>query len=528
MSVADNQKPEQQREQPLQQPPAAANGPDSAADLVNKNFQEELGKKREAHEEKIKEQQKKFRQTGSIGKDKVEMLTARQINRLRDVARAKESRFASLLREQKSSHLQAILGEAEAEMMAISEPYGRIIDYVRGLDKLDEREMVRLEAIMEAMSKMKANPQLEKIFQKALGRSSLADEELQYLVDGMTPLTIRADLEDGAEKADRLFEAGQLGAVVSVLKDGPQFMQLLELIVQKKEPGEAAAILDVFLTVGVVSNLQVQSLLDRGLLHGPAAEELRRKLDGGEIVRRQKEYQDMAEEMARKNASRTAENPMSKVVSGPTAMALAGLWGVAVALANIKAGWQSGNGIAKNLADAATNPYVLGGLAVAAGGALVAAPVAAPETFGKYRDKFLDFWKGPEERREALNIRSEQLKKMLEAELSRNLHLLNFLEEKDEFPGGRHLTGLEVVQAMVEEQRSKNQDVSFKFSELLSRCGGRQKAHLEKSFTQLGGKEHNFTDSIRAVMAALTQLKLNTPDAFASFAREIKSRQGIK
>ena len=524
--VADN-KAEKKSSHLEKQAPVPA--PESKADdKLTKNFQQELAKKRERHEQIITEHKKKFRLTGTIGKGAEEMLTTRQINRVRDIARAKENKFSSLLQEQKELRLQAMLGEAETEMMSISEPYGRIIDYVRGLDKLDEREMARLEALMEAMSKLKTNPRLEGIFQKALRKSTLEEQELMYLTDSITPLSIQPDLGDGAAKSGKLFEAGQLGAVISLVREGPQYMDFLEMIVRRKGPQEAAAIFEVFLTVGVMSNLQLQNLIDRGVLSGAAAESLRKKLDGGEVARRQREYQRMHQDMADQYKGRTAENPMSKAVSGPAAMAVAGLWGVAVALANIKAGWQSGNGIGKNLADAATNPYVLGGLAVAGAGVAIVAPTAAPETFAKYREKFLDFWKGPEAKREAMNIRREQLRGMLERELADNIHLLYFLEQKEEFPGGRTLSGLEVMKAMVDDQRLKNRQVSFKLSELSRHCGEKQKAHLAKSFTQLGGKDLNFEDSIRAVMAALTQLNLNTPDSFAGLAREIKSKQGIK
>ena len=506
--------------------PAETTG--AGQDDLTKNFQEELAKKREKHEEKILEQKKKFRLTGTMGKANVELMGARQINRVRAISLEKEKRFAEALEAQKAERHQALLGEAEMEMMMISENYAKIIDYVRGLDRLDEYELARLEAIMKAMSKLKNDPVLENIFQKALNNSTLEEKELGQLVDRINPVSLESGTETAQGKTREMFEAGQVGAVISVMKDRPQFMNLMEMIIQKKSPEETQKILESLLTVGVLSNLQLQSLIDRGILREPAASALKSSLENGRLSQQQKDYQQMVADIGFQNKGRTAENPMSKSLSGPAAMALAGLWGVATVLVNIKAGWSKDKGIAQNIADAVTNPYVLLGSAAAVGGVLVTAPVVAPEKFEKYKDKFLDFWKGPEEKREAMNIREAELRAMLEAQLISNPYLLSFLDQKEEFPGGRHFTGVEVIKGLVAEQMDKNKPVSFTFREIAGRSGVKQKELLAKAYAQEGGKDVNFEDTIRAVMASLTHLKLDNPASISQLVKDIKTKQGLK
>lgn len=528
--------PAQKQESPGKKPPSvtetgSANPTDAdkaAQDDLTKNFQEELAKKREQHEEKIVEQKKKFRQTGSIGKANMELMSARQINRVRAIASDKEAEFAKLVATQKSERQQMILGQAESEMMTISENYSKIIDYVRGLDRLDEQEMARLEAIMEAMSKMKADPELEKVFQKALNKSTLEEKDLAYVVEKISPVSLDNNLSTAQGKTQQMFEAGQVGAVISVIKDGPQFMELMKMIIQKKNPEDTRKIIEILLTVGVLSNLQLQHLIDSGTVNEPTASALKQSLEKGELTQKQKDYQHMTEELGKQNKGRTAENPMSKTFSGAGAMALAGLWGVATMLVNIKAGWDSSKGFGQNVADVVSNPYVLMGGAAAVGGAVLTAPIVAPEKFERYKDKFLDFWKGPEEKREAMNIREQQLRSMLEDQLIRNPYLLAYLEEKEEFAGGRHLTGVEVIKDLVAGQRTAKKPVSFTFKELSAHSGTKQKDLLTKAMSQEGGKDVNFEDTIRAVMAALTHLKMDNPASVSQLAKDIKAKQGIK
>lgn len=485
---------------------------------IDQEFTKKVDEKTKEYEEKVEKLKKRFQSQGSIGEAKANVMTAHQINRLRMAAARKKDQFKALAAEEKAQRMNLILGETEQTLVNIYFPYEKIIEYVRGLDKLDDAELVRLEAIMEAMVKLKGNPVLEKIFMKALNREKLDKKDLETIVGQMSPVNLGQDLE----KMDQhqIFESSQIGAIVGVMAPA-QRMELVEMILVNKPAKEALSILEIFVTAGIVSNLQLQDLLNKGKIPEPYASDLKKQMEAGELLKKQQEYSKKIDKLTNVNKGRTAENALSKTVGAPGIMAITALWGLAVALVNLKLNWKDG------AANALTNPYFLMGTAAATTGTLHTIATIAPEKYGHYKEKFKDFWAGPEDQKKREIGRREELQSMLEIELKKNPFLMQFLGTAEDFPGGTKKTGLEVIKEIVAEKRRKKLPIDFSYQEILASSGPKQKELLTKAYGALGSKEINFKDSLRAIMATVTALEMDNPVKFQKYLDEIKKKDGV-
>jgi len=87
----------------------------------------------------VEELEKKYKTRWSIGETKEMLITARQKNALRLAAAEKKEQFGKLAAEEKSKRMALMLGETEQALSDVYLPYEKIIDHVRGLDKLDEK-----------------------------------------------------------------------------------------------------------------------------------------------------------------------------------------------------------------------------------------------------------------------------------------------------------------------------------------------------------------------------------------------------
>lgn len=524
--MADQEKKSAEN-QPPQQPEASK--VENKAEIqpvqpaADRDFNKKVDEKTKEYEEKVEKLKKRFQSQGSIGEKKAELMTAQQINRLRIAAARKKDQFKALAAEEKAQRMSLMLGETEQALVDIYFPYEKIIDYVRGLDKLDETELVRLEAIMEAMVKLKANPVLEKIFMKSLNKEKLDKQDLQTLVDQMSPVNLGQNLEKIDQ--NQIFESSQIGAIVGVMPSG-QRMELVDLILTNKPAQEAMSILDIFLTAGIINNLQLQDLLAKGKIPEPYASQWKQQLEAGQLLKKQQEYGQKIDKLTQVNKGRTAENPLSKTVGGPGLMALTALWGVAVALVNLKVNW-NWNKPGEGLANALTNPYFLMGTAAATAGTLSTVSIVAPEKYGHYREKFKDFWAGPEDQKKREMGRREELQTMLDLELKKNPFLMEYLGLVEEFPGGKKKTGLDVIKEIVAEKRAKKQPIDFSYQEILAQSGPKQKELLIKAYGALGSKDINFKDSLRAIMATVTALGIDNSEQFQKHVADTKKKDGV-
>ncbi len=497
--------------------PAKSNKPPK-----DETFEQKMDKLSDKYKAKTKELRKKFSSTGSIGKGKADVITARQQNRLSAAINAKHKEYKNLSAEKKKERMSLILGQTEQELVNIHTPYERILNNISGLNRLDDTELVKVEAVLEAVSRMKASPKIEQLFLKALNKESFTPQDLELLVNEIKPNVLNKATNEKESKP--IFETCNVGAIIGVMEERTK-MALIETIIAKKTPADSMQILESFIVSGVISNVQLEHLI-KNVIPEPNASALQKRLDEGEIQKKQRAYQDKIMSFSRVNRGRTAENPVTKMASGAGAMAIAGVWGIAVALVNVKANWdwsQPG----KSLADTLTNPYFLLGTAAAVGGVVATTSVASPEKYEKWKDKIKGFMSGPQENKDREAMKKAEVKEIMEEKMAQNPSIMNFLIEKEETEGGSKKTGLDIIKEYASERRNAKKPIDFNLQDLKAKCGPKQKKLLDKAFLAEGGKPINFQDTMGAIMVALTAFKLDNPTALKMVINDIKRKQGI-
>lgn len=485
------------------------------------DFQKKVDEKTSFYEKKVEALKKRFHSGGSTGETKAEFIEARMINRLRIAAADKKNEFQSLAATQKAERQAMMLGSTEQSLVDIYSPYEKLIDYVKKMNIVSDADLVKLEALMSAVNKLKTNPVLEKMFFKVLNSETLDPKEMQSLVDQIKP----ADLSQKIEKIDPnvVFESSQVGAIIGVMS-APQRLQLVEMIFKSKPITESMPILESLISAGIINNLQIQELCSKHKIPEPQAGQLKAQLESGEISKKQQEYQQTLARLEAVNKGKTPENPVVKIVGTPLALAAAGFLGLATALINLKMNWNW-----KDIPGSikAAGPYAALGTTAALGAAAATAYYVDPETYGKYKDKFVDFWSGPERLQAKTLGKKTELQGMLELELKKNPFLMEFMATQEDFPGGKKKTGFEVIQELVTEKLAKKQSIDFDYQEILAHSGPKQQTLLTKTYGMLGSKDINFKDSLRAVMAGMTALEFNTPPKVLALVADIKKQQGL-
>jgi len=516
------QSTEPSREAAPAQPATPAQSGASGAEKPQE-FEKAVDEKTQAYEKKVEELEKKYKTRWSIGETKEMLITARQKNALRLAAAEKKEQFGKLAAEEKSKRMALMLGETEQALSDVYLPYEKIIDHVRGLDKLDEKELVQLEALLKALNKMKTNPEMEKLFLKVLNKEQLDPKEMQFLVTQIKPVDLNQAIEKG--QTEEIFEASAVGAVISCLQEN-QKPQLVEMIIAQKPQQEWEKILDVFITTGQLSNLQLQNMLSLHKIPEPAAGRYKAELEKGELTKKQQEYQKKIDTLQTVNQGRTPENALSKTVGGPAAFGLMSVWGAAIALVNFKLSmdWSNpGQGIANVL----SNEYFLMGTAMAAGGAAGTLSIVAPDAYAKIKDQVGDFFSGPAEKKNKEAIQKTQVMAVIENQLKRNPFLMNFLAETEEFPGGTKKSGMDLLKELAGEQRAQNKTVSMDFQDILAKCGPHQKELLTRAYGLEGDVDVNLKDSLHTTMGALTYLKMDNAAALNKIITDLNNKQGI-
>ena len=495
-----------------QQKPAEAKPETKPLTGDDKSFVEQVDAKAKNYGEKLEDLKKKFGASGSIGEKTGELMVERQKARINKIANEKKGACIELAAEEKAKRLSIMMGEAESEMNKVYFPFEKIIDYVRGLDKVDDAELVRLEAMMEALSKMQNNPQAEEVFMKILRRQELKKEDYQKIIGLIKPVDIQKAVDQ--KETHQIFETSQAGAIISVLSE-QQKGKLIEEMVQTLPNPELLEILDVFLSVGVVTNLQLDDMVKKGKLPPAVSTELKARVDRGELAKKQKIYTEKVDRLTAINGGRTAENPLSKTVGGPALLALGSLWGAATALINFKL-------------DGISSPYGLLGLTVAGASAYGLYTTIDPKGSTESKEKVVEFFSGPEVKKKNQEKRREQVNRALEANLSQNPYLMDFLAIPEKGQSGPEKTGLEIINAMLDKFKQDKKTPDFKFAEIRAAAGPKQQELLDKAMGVEGSKDINFKQRLEAIIDLLTALELNKKDKYADYLKELRRKQGLE
>lgn len=524
-----NQKPELSKAQPSQventpKPPVQEAFPEPQT-AEDKDFYKQVDAKLKPYEKKVADLRKKFGSENSIGAGKADVLSAMQVNRLRSKAGQKKREFLAVESNAKLGRMSIMLSETDQELAKIDFPYEKIIDYARGLDKIDDAELVKLEALMEAMTKLKTNPKLETLFYKALNKEKFLPKDFELLSSLINPLDIDKEIDNG--KGDKIFEASQVGAVISVLNPADR-LELTNVILKTHPPQEYAKILDIFTTAGILSTAQLKVLCESGKVAEPYKSDLLAQIDQGVQTKKQQDYQQKLDRMTTVNTGRTADPALSKTVGSPMLFALSSLWGACTMLVNFKAHFKWDKPL-ESTAQAITDPRFLVGtaaLGVGAGGML---STIAPEKYGKYKEKAVDFMSGPEYRQAKSASAEQELREYLEIPFKSNPYLAQFFTTVEEFPNGQKKNGFQILKEMIAEMQSKipPQEIKFKLNEVMAKAGPKQQKFLTKALGVEAGNEFNLTDKLKATMACCSSLKIDSPQEFAKVMEDINKKQGL-
>ncbi len=480
-------------------------------------FNETVDKKAAAYEQKIEALQNRFRSSGSVGEAGAEQLTAKQINRLREAAQDAKNRYAQQIAELMDSAPAAraelakqVLAETDKQLENIYVPYEQIIAHVRGLGQLNDADLVKLEAMMEAMTKLRANPELEKLCLKVLRHEQLDKKEMQLLVDQAQPLSLSGSVDQ--KNLGHIFESSQVGVVIGLLSPA-QKMEFMETCLQSKPVNQSVEILNSLLESGQINNLQLQALIGSGKLPAEAAALLQAQLTNGDLAKKQEDYQKQLAAVVQTQQGRTAENPVLKIAGTPGLMMLTALWGLATALVNAKAG--------------SFGPYFWMGTAAATAGTLGVVKVVSPDTYNDIKTTAVSAFDGPKQKAEKQTIAQNELETTLKNEIGRNPFLLDFLLTPDEFPGGVKKTGLDLVQSLAYEQKSQGKDVAMDYNLLVAKAGPHQLELLQKAYASGGSKDINFKQSLQGVMIVLTELKIDEAPKLQAYSDKFHQEQGL-
>jgi hypothetical protein len=525
-----NSQPELPDNRPEQQPAAARQAPAQTAvpagkeeDAQSRDFNKAVQEKTKKYEEKVEELEKQYKSRWSIAETKQMRITDQQINELRRAAEAKKEAFSRLTKDMKAQRFGLMLQETEQDLSGLYLPYQEIVHYVRGLDKLDESELVKLEAFLKALNKMKTNPDLKKLFLKGMNREKFDQKELNYLVGMINPVNLRECLDQ--QKTDAVFEASQVGAVISVMEPG-QKLELVKLLIEHKAPQDYKQILDIFLITGQLSNMQLLHLLDGGRIPEPYAREYRERLEQGKIRQEQEEYLKKYDDLSKVNMGRTPQNALSKSFGKPGLFGAASLWGAVVSLVNFQIDFDPKD-ISGSMGKILGNEYFLAGLAAMGVGVAGTLSVVAPNVYAKYKDKIGNFFSGPEEKKAKNTAMETDLKAFLDLNLQRNPYFTSFLIEKED-QKGQTRSGLDIIKEITTERRNAQKEVRFEFEDIKARCGTRQARLLEKAYGLEGRKPVNLNQTVRNVMGSLYEFGKDNTAAVEKVVTDLRVSQGVK
>ncbi len=517
MTVEKDQKsnPEKQPKSPEAKPEAKPLTGD------DKSFVEQVDAKSRIYGEKLEELKKRFGASGSVGEKTGEIMVERQKARINRIAHEKKSAFIELAAEEKAKRLSIMMGDVESEMNKIYFPFEKIIDYVRGLDKVDDAELVKLEAMMDALTKMQNNPQAEEVFMKILRKQELKKEDYQKIIALIKPVDMQKAIDQ--KEHHKILENSEAGAIISALSEG-QKVKLIETMVQTLNTSELIQVLEVFLASGIITNLQLDDLVKKGKLPAPVATELQAQINNGQMAKKQQVYTEKVDRLTRVNEGRTAENPLNKTVGGPALLALGSLWGAATALINFQIHFNPNDPI-KSAAEGLSNPYTLLGLATVGASAYGMYSIVSPKGAAETKQDVVEFFSGPEVKEKNQATRREQINKALETNLSQNIYLMDFLGTPEKNASGIEKTGLEIINDFLDKFQKEKKTPELKFTEIRAAAGPKQQELLDKALGLEGSTEINFKQRLDSIMSMLIGLELNKKDKYAAYVQELRRKQ---
>ncbi len=492
-------------------------GPQTAED---KSFEKQVDEKLKAHRKEVEELHDKFKKLHSTGAAKAEVIKANQLNRLSTEADKRKSEFLSIEATAKSSRMSMMLSETEQELNKMNLRYKQLLQLAGKLANIDEMDLVKLEALLDSMSTLKKDPQLEALFLKALNQEKFEEKDFALLSSKIFPVDIENEIVIG--KGNKIFEASQIGAVISVMIPADR-LELCKVYLRSHTAEDGYKLLDLLNTTGMLTPLQLTYLCAQSQLQDPYKTQLLAQLDSGKPTAAQEKYQRTLATLAMVNGGRTADPALSKTVGTPLLFTLSSMFGALTMLINFKAKFKMDHPL-KSAAEAVTDPsFALGAVALGVGvGGL--ADIISPKL--DLKGKVKDFMAGPDQKQATAAANEAQIRELLESPFKSNPYLAQFMTTEEEGKDGQKRNGFQILQEIIRDKTLNKQTVKLTLEDIRAKSGPRQKAFLEKAIPLEYGEERRLEDKLQGIMAGCFELKIDTNERFAKVIDEMHKTQG--
>ncbi len=493
-----------------------------AAEIHAKNYAVELKKKKDKYQEKVRKAFNVIESKGSIGEAEAQNLAAVQTQRIEQVAQNKLAEYNKLLWNQRQARRDILIGNAQKEFEQIYHPVELIIEHVRGVSYINDKELIHLKAFLEAESKMEVNPNSEKLFLRILSNKKINTTDFDYIFAHCQTLSSQ-DIEKQPQK---VFESSQVGALIGAMSDA-QKMAFSRYLIKSKyasKPNKTKGLIESFYIHDILSTAQIENLYSDMPVN--LSTYFKAMISNPKFFKQKHEYEQFLERKNIVSQGRGAENPLNKLFGMPGLYLLATLWGSATALVNLGANFNY-----KDIPGSLEH-FFSGwggvGLLTALGGGLGVANILSPKNkIGSTLHRWLhpssfDIAKG-DERKEKL----DQLKQSIYKQFGQNPELPHWLQKKT----SRKKTIFETLLLSYNKQLKndpKSERINLKPTVIKIKNSLSPELQTSTNKTlSYGNKQGSFFLILKGIFDKFRILKVGNDTAFETFYTEYKKSQGL-
>ena len=433
---------------------------------------------------------------------------------------------------------ELLFDEAEVAVKDKFEDMIRVLDLYAKEVPLTPLATFQLVQGFNALKGLKASPEGYAIFKKisaTKGNVDLSSKEYSFIISNFDITKLKEDNTEAraTDEAEKRFLATQAGSLFGLLSPEAKEKALPEIVKIKSAP-EAIKLIEQLLVAGFYSSEQITKFLKSSSLPENEKSDLLKRIDSGDIGKKQKVAKEAFEKSLRRFNGRAVINPVNRifgnVFKGPSeSPMLAGLlftWGSATAAANVAANFDSSN-IGDSAKEIISSPAFWAGASAMGYGGYHLFPVTGKKAVSSVKEAFED------KSYESEKKKSSFWKKELYSVVSSNPKLEKFL-----IKGEKNVTGFDQLTkvfdkkiAQIKENKGKPNGVFvFTYEELEQSdlFTSEQKELLKEAFVSSGGDKNEFIQTLHQLQVAAESLKIEKGQQFANTIKIIKDEQSGK
>ncbi len=481
------------------------------------DFNDLLNERRRKYEKQIAE--RTYKGYGSIGKTTLEQIRIKFNNSVRAKQREFLKKRKEILAQGQTFHQQMMnemVEQADNEFASQYAMTAAILDHYRGGDQIDENELVHIENMVDAVSKMKANPAKLKLFEKISGEQELEyPDDYDEIISQINPIDLKLDLQ-----ARQVFEQSQSGALIGMMQPDER-IKLIKRFYETKPPDDATLVLESLFVHSIISKAQLDSLLRNGTVPAEQAATINR--NAPHLNKKRDQYKQVLQVLGIVNEGRNQQK--STLLAGALFAGLAG-YGGTLAATNIAANFDFKRPLA-SLREGLNAYTALGAGAAAVGVAGVMREIA-PERTRRVVDSVIKFFAGPEKLKELSDQNKDDLMKNMLQPMKENPAFTDFLQSTS--ADGK--TGFDKVKELNQDVAEKKIE-KFTFQELRQRTSGDQQKNLDIALSDTTGstpqqKRENLAAQLSLFEAAGRYVDVNTSADLNRFIEAYNKAEGIE